>query len=302
MPSSVSGWKSLDFTEIHLEKLGGHRPPLQAGGDREWFCCVDGKTAAGPTGDILPHCEEASVHRGVDRASGAAGNLGSQPAHLRLRDRPAGSHQQGCLCLLAQLLPLESPWHHDYPDADDLLTKMLGDRTNIEIASVPYEIVRLDDPEVFRYPFLYLSEPGFLDLTDREVANLGEYIRRGGFIMVDDFRTGKMLGHEDEIDVLRRYLKRAAPDRELVRLNSSHPIFHCFFDIDTLEMDPPYEIPEPPQFWGMSDDNGNLQVIASYNNDIGDYWRYLDDGDKPLKYSAKAVRLGVNYVVYALTH
>jgi hypothetical protein len=66
--------------------------------------------------------------------------------------------------------------------------------------------VRLDKEEIFEYPFLYLSEPGFLELTDKEVANLGEYIRRGGFIMADDFRTAEFLDGPEELDVLRDYL------------------------------------------------------------------------------------------------
>ena len=66
-------------------------------------------------------------------------------------------------------------------------------------------------------------------------------------------------------------------------------------------MNPPYG-DFVPQFWGMSDEHGNLQVIANYNNDIGDFWKYLDHGDKPLKDSSQAIRLGINYIVYAMTH
>jgi hypothetical protein len=161
--------------------------------------------------------------------------------------------------------------------------------------------VHLDSPEIFKYPFLYLSEPGFMILNEKEISNLGEYIRRGGFIMADDFRTAAYLHGPEELEVLRYYLKRAVPERELVRLDLRHPIFHSFFDIDTLDMTPPYG-DFVPQFWGMSDERGRLQLIANYNNDIGDFWKYLDHGDKPLKDSAKATRLGIDYVVYAMSH
>ena len=57
-----------------------------------------------------------------------------------------------------------------------------------------------------------------------------------------------------------------------------------------------------PEFWGMFDAHHRLQVLAFYNNDIGDFWKYLDEGDKPLKDSAKGVRLGINYIVYAMSH
>ena len=199
--------------------------------------------------------------------------------------------------------PDNPPWHHDFPDADDLLTKLLQELTKTEVGREQYEIVRLDSDDVFKYPFVYMSEPGFLNLSEKEIKNLGEYIRRGGFIMADDFRVGSFLRHRDEIDVVRDYLKQALPERELVRLDVKHPIFHTMYDIPDLNMEPPYEIPgSKPEFWGMMDEHGNLQLIANYNNDVGDYWRYLDDGDKPLKESARAVRLGMDYVIYALTH
>ncbi len=197
--------------------------------------------------------------------------------------------------------PDNPPWHHDYPSSDEFLVYLLRDLTGIRVGSDSYKIVRLDSPEVFKYPFLYLSEPGFLQLTDKEVANLGEYIRRGGFIMADDFRTKEFLHGPEELEVLRHYLKLAVPERELVRLDIRHPVFHTFFDVDTLAMTPPYG-EWTPEFWGMSDEHGNLQVIANYNNDIGDFWKYLDNGSKPLKDSTRSIRVGINYVIYSMTH
>ena len=74
------------------------------------------------------------------------------------------------------------------------------------------------------------------------------------------------------------------------------------YEVDILDMKAPYVLPNPPQFWGMTDEEGNLQLIANYNNDVGDFWKYLDHGDKPLADSSRAVRLGVNYVIYAMSH
>lgn len=197
--------------------------------------------------------------------------------------------------------PDTPPWRHDYPDSDEFITGLLHELTDIRVAPDSYKIVRLDSDEVFKYPFVYLSEPGFLQLTDKEIANLRQYILRGGFIMADDFRSGEYLRGPEELDVLRDYLRRAVPERELVRLNLSHPVFRSFFHLETLKMKPPYGEFEP-EFWGMSDEHGRLQVIANYNNDIGDFWKYLDHGDKPLVDSSEAIRLGINYIFYALTH
>jgi len=197
--------------------------------------------------------------------------------------------------------PDNPPWHHDYPSSDEFLIGLVHELTGVRVTPNSYKIVELSSNDVFKYPFLYLSEPGFLTLNEKEIKNLGEYIRRGGFIMADDFRTAAYLHGPEELEVLRYYLKRALPERELVQLNLTHPIFHSFFDIHTLKMNPPYG-DFVPQFWGMSDEHGNLQVIANYNNDIGDFWKYLDHGDKPLKDSSQAIRLGINYIVYAMTH
>lgn len=199
----------------------------------------------------------------------------------------------------------EAPWHHDYPYSDEFIVHMLSDLTNVHVSRDSYRIVQLDSPEIFNYPFLYFSEPGFMALTDKEVSNLGEYIRRGGFIMADDFRTAAFLGGPEELEVLRYYLKRAVPEYEFVRLDVQHPVFHAFFDIDTLEMKPPYgeEIKEfVPQFWGLTDPHGNLRLIANYNNDIGEFWQWVDEGSKPFHFAALSVRMGINYIIYSMTH
>jgi hypothetical protein len=193
------------------------------------------------------------------------------------------------------------PWRHDHPSADAFITNLLHELTYVRVAPDSFKIVSLDSDEVFKYPFLYLSEPGFLDLDEKEIHNLGEYIRRGGFIMADDFRSEEFLNNWDELAVLRDTLKRAVPERELVRLDLSHPVFHSFFDVDTLDMKAPYG-EFKPEFWGMSDEYGNLQILAFYNNDVGDFWKYLDHGDKPLEDSTRSIRVGVDAIIYAMTH
>lgn len=173
--------------------------------------------------------------------------------------------------------------------------------TGVRVAPDSYKIVSLESDDVFKYPFLYLSEPGFLDLNDKEIHNLGEYIRRGGFVMADDFRSEEFLNNWDELEVLRSTFKRALPDRELVRLSLNHPVFHSFFDVETLDMKAPYG-EFKPEFWGISDARGNLQVLAFYNNDVGDFWKYLDHGDKPLDDSISSIRVGIDAIIYSMTH
>lgn len=207
--------------------------------------------------------------------------------------------------------PDNPPWHHDYPFADELFVGLLHELTGVRVSPKSYKIVRLDSPEVFNYPFLYLSEPGFLNLNPKEIDNLGEYIRRGGFIVADDFRGAGYISNVNELEVLRHYLKLAVPERELVKIDVTNPIFHSFYDVDSLKMDPPYDIEDRrtipptklfPEFWGMFDEHGRLQLVANYNNDLGDFWKYLDKGDAPLQESTRSIRIGIDYVMYALTH
>ena len=112
-----------------------------------------------------------------------------------------------------QYWPDNPPWRHDYPESDEFIIGLLHELTGVRVTPRSYEIVKLDSQDVFKYPFLYLSEPGFLTLNDKEIANLGEYIRRGGFIMADDFRTAEFLHGPEELEVLRDYLKLAVADK-----------------------------------------------------------------------------------------
>jgi hypothetical protein len=201
--------------------------------------------------------------------------------------------------------PDNPPWHHDYPYSDEFITGMLQELTSLDVTPNSYQIVNMDSPDIFKYPFLYLSEPGFMTLTDRETANLGEYIRRGGFIMADDFRTGAYLGGPDELEVLRHYLKLAVPEYRLVQLDIHNPIFHSFYDIDTLDMKPPYGEDVKgfvPEFWGLADETGRLHLIADYNNDISEFWKWVDQGKMEFHPAVRSVQLGVNYVMYAMSH
>src|SRR5262249_41589265 len=152
---------------------------------------------------------------------------------------------------------------------------------------------------IFKYPWIYISEPGFFSITDKEIANFREYLNRGGFAICDDFR-GR------DLQTLRSVMHRVFPGHEMFKLDVSHPVFHSFYDIPSLVMDPPYYderfLGGRPEFWGMNDDQGRLVMVANQNNDLGEFLEDMDHGEKPLKHSALAVRLMVNYLVYATTH
>ena len=193
----------------------------------------------------------------------------------------------------------EAPWHHDYPFSEDLFLTMVSELTGINTTRESYKVVRLDSPDIFNYPWLYISEPGYLSLTPNEITHFRQYLNRGGFVICDDFR-GR------DLDTLRFEMKKIFPERDMFRLDVSHPIFRSFYEVKSLDMAPPYYdnrfLGGGPEFWGMNDEHGRLVMLANHNNDLGEYMENVDHGDKPLRDAALSVRLMVNYLVYAVTH
>jgi len=203
----------------------------------------------------------------------------------------------------------EVPWHHDYPYADETFPTVLGEVTNVNTNSTAYKIVDIDSPELFDYPFAYLCEPGYLELNAKDVINLREYLDRGGFLFVDDFRTADFSrqaggGREDDIASFRQQMKKVYPDRDFVHLDLSDPIFHTFYKIESLDMEPPYVFPgqHPVEFLGLRDSHGNLQMVLDNNNDISEFWEWLDEGQRSMHDAATAFHFGIDYVIYAMTH
>src|SRR5215510_6467466 len=125
----------------------------------------------------------------------------------------------------------EAPWHHDYPYSEDLFLSMVSELTENRTSRQSYQIVNLDSPEIFNYPWIYVSEPGYFSMTAKEIENFREYLKRGGFVMCDDFR-GR------DLEVLRFEMRKVLPGQEMFRLDPSHPIFNSFYNISSLEMDP----------------------------------------------------------------
>ena len=186
------------------------------------------------------------------------------------------------------------PWEHDYPRSEDFFLAMVSEVTGIHTSPSAFKIVRLDSPDIFKYPFLYFSEPGYLALTERETANLGQYFNRGGFAMFDDFRGRAVLNLEDQ-------LLKVFPERRLERVELTEPIYRTFYDIDTLTMPPPYGN-TVPSFWGMKDESGRLILMANNDNDFGEYWEDIDRGNTVLHPAVQSFQFGVNYLMYAMTH
>lgn len=186
------------------------------------------------------------------------------------------------------------PWSHDYPRGGRHLIRILTELTTLD-ANPDEVILTLDDPELFKYPFAYICEVGYIQLTDAEIKGLREYLLRGGFLIIDDFRG------EWALNNLREHLRRAFPEFQLQELDITHPAFNCFFNIKTLDVQPPYGH-GIPKFYGLSDKDGRLMAVVHYNNDISEFWEWSDDPFLPIEETNEAYKFGVNYALYALTH
>lgn len=190
----------------------------------------------------------------------------------------------------------QAPWAHDYPDAERNFMTILGEITNARTFRADSRIIALDDPELFHYPIAYMSEPGHWTMSAEEEAGLRAYLKKGGFIIFDDFSGGDWRNFE-------AMMRRVLPDVRFVPMTVEHPVFNAFFQIESLEMRHP-NYPVMARYFGVFEDNDpskRLIAIVNYNNDIGDYFEYSHTGFAPVDVTNEAYKLGVNYWVYALT-
>ncbi len=189
-------------------------------------------------------------------------------------------------------------WAHDYPRAERHLAKILSELTSIEPVLDASNIFTSDDPRLAEFPIVYFCEAGYWNPTDAEVVGMRNYLLKGGFVIFDDFRGRDWTNFE-------RQIGRVLPQARLIELTAEDPIFHSFFDIDTLAFDAPYNRRFRPVFYGIYRDNDPkkaLLAIVNYNNDVSEYWEWSDQGLLPIDLSNEAYKLGINYIIYAMTH
>ena len=199
-------------------------------------------------------------------------------------------------------------WAIDYPEAESHLTNGLTRLTGISVADDSVHL-RLTDDAIFDYPWLFVQQVGRWQLSGEEVARLREYVRRGGFVVIDDFHG------EFDWQVMRDALSRAFPEWPVVPLPVDHELMHLYYDLDQETQIPGRRhlywggngevtayLQGPARWHAVFDDDGRLVVAINFNMDMGDAWEHADDPGYPLSMTALAYRFAVNYVVYAMTH
>ena len=190
-------------------------------------------------------------------------------------------------------------WNHDYPRAEQHLSLILDELTAVDVRTDRSLLLSLDDPELFNYPIAYMWEPGFWSLTDREALSFRDYLLKGGLAVFEDFDGPEQWSH------FEAQMRRVIPDGRFIKLDNTHRIFRSFFQVQDIE-----GIVHPmtgirPSYYALYEDNdpsGRLMVVANFDNDVPEYWEWSGQGLYPFDASNEAYKLGVNYVIYGLTH
>ena len=159
-------------------------------------------------------------------------------------------------------------WGHDYPRSDFHFPKILRELTTMRVRTDATVIVTLDDPELFKFPFAYLCEPGYWNPSEKEVAGLRNYLLKGGFLIFDDFVGSHWYNFEEQ-------MKRVFPDLHPIPLTAGHPIFDSFYHIESLDFEHPYFRGVMAKFYGFFEDNDparRMMAIVNYDYDVSEYW------------------------------
>ena len=196
-------------------------------------------------------------------------------------------------------------WSVDYPKADNQFVIVLRRLTNLDAYDREHAM-RLDDPELRRHPFLYILEVGRISLSNDEVRGLRDYLLAGGFVFVDDFWG------DPEWYVFEQQMREVLPEHRIVEMSLDHPVFKVFYEIRELQQMPSInhwrggQRTECPgceyRVRGIFDDDGRLMMLINWNTDNGDAWEWAEQPDIPLKFTTYAYQLGVNAIVYAMSH
>ncbi len=196
-------------------------------------------------------------------------------------------------------------WSTDYPKADVQFLIGLTRLTNIDAYELEHPM-RLDDPDLRRYPFLYAVEVGAMALTDTEIEGLRSYLLAGGFLVVDDFWGSRQWAN------FEREMRRVFPEYTIVDIPMEHPLLRTFYRIDEVRQvpnvwqgrtgGPTWEYDGfVPHLRGIFDDADRLMVLINWNSDLGDAWEWAEDPFYPLPFSNFAYQLGVNMIIYGMS-
>jgi hypothetical protein len=244
----------------------------------------------------------ASIHAGSPPLDNEPGSPDAefQLARMKYRTFGGGGSRPG----------VWNPWWAiDYPYAEEHFFPALRRSTNIQVSDEEVHVDVTDD-RIFNHPFLLMPQPGRGQWSPNpiEAARLREYCMRGGFLLVDDLHS------EYDWAVFASSMRRVFPDRPIVDIPDEDALMHVFFDLDERTAMPGKRhlgmsrgqieayMEGPPRWRGIYDDHGRLMVAINFNSDMGDAWEHADDPYYPVPMTALAYKLGINYIIYSMTH
>ncbi len=198
-------------------------------------------------------------------------------------------------------------WTVDYPRGDRTFAVAIRRLTRIDVRSVEQPVNPDDGDEIFYWPYLHVGMPTNWNLTPAQAAKIREYLLRGGFMLCDSFFGTR------EWDGFLVGMHAIFPDRQIVDLPEEDAIFHTAYDVkeryqvanfrSMLRNGNTYRADGSVPYWrGIRDDKGRVMVAITFNNDLGDSWQLADDPRYPQKFSFLGIRMGVNFVIYTMTH
>ena len=193
----------------------------------------------------------------------------------------------------------QQPWAHDYPWGERRFMTIMTAVSNIDAHVNESSIMSFSDPEMFKFPVIYLVEPGYWQLSEQDAKSLRDYLLKGGFLIVDDFPRQQWGNFEFQ-------MTKVFPDGEWQELTADHPVFHSFFDIDSLDLVPPaYNLGGPPTYIALFEENNvnkRMYVMVNYQQDISEFWESNPTGLQMIDATNQAFKLGVNEFIYGITH
>ncbi|HXD73540.1 MAG TPA: DUF4159 domain-containing protein [Vicinamibacterales bacterium] len=214
-------------------------------------------------------------------------------------------------------------WSHGYPVAEKNLVQIMNEVSYLGANTEAFNSIRFDDPDLYKYPIAYVIEPDWWAITESEERAMRDYMLKGGFIIVDDFKVrGRRgfggFGGGQGAEFVRELpyggggwpsfevmMKSVMPNYKFFDMKAEHPIFHSFFEINRLDNFPQAYIAGNPIFKALYEDNDpekRIMMIVNYNTDISQYWEWSGRGFRPFDETNEAYKLGVNYLIYGLTH
>ena len=223
---------------------------------------------------------------------------------------PADFNQQTGFTLGRLMYPSSggrgSSWTVDYPRGDRTFAAAVRRLTLVDVRSVEQPVDPDDGNDIYYWPYLHAGMPTAWSFNDGQAKKIRDYLLRGGFLVCDSF-----FGTQEWAGFLRG-MRQIFPNREIEDIPDNDPVFHSVFNLDQRIQVGNFRARrggrwyradgEIPHWRGVRDDRGRVVVAINFNNDLGDSWQLADNPEYPEKFSSMGIRLGVNYVVYSLTH